>query len=70
MDWEVQELWMLIGTVVLGGILMYLFNALTGPGRLTWLRDQLTRSIRRSREGLGPSWRNTRSVIQSRRLKS
>ena len=69
MDWNVQDPWMLVGTVIIGAILMYLFNAFTGPRRRTLLRDQLTKSIHRSGEALGTSWRSARSAIQSQRAR-
>ena len=67
MDWGLQDPWMLLATVIVGAMLMYLFNALTGPRRRTLLRDQLIQSIHQSRDALGTSWRSARSAIQSRR---
>jgi hypothetical protein len=67
MDWKVQDPWMLIGTVIIGAIIMYLFNAVTRSRQRTLLRDQLIRSIHQSREALATSWRSARSAIQSQR---
>jgi len=69
-DWEVQDPWMLLGTVIVGAILMYVFNALIGPRWRALLRQQLTKSIHRRRERLGPRSSNGRSAIQSRRSNS
>jgi hypothetical protein len=67
MDWEVQDPWTLLGVVIAGAILMYIFNALTGAHRRTFSRDLRFRSIHRSGEALGARWRRTGSAIQSQR---
>jgi hypothetical protein len=58
MDWHVEDRWMLLATVTVGAIIMYLFNAFTGPRWRIWLRDHLIHSLHRCRDALAAAWRD------------
>ena len=63
MDGHVQDGWMLLGTVTIGSLLMYLFNALTGQYRRAWLRGSLTKMLYRTRHALDATCRNVRKQV-------
>lgn len=55
---------MLFGTVTIGAILMYLFNALTGQYRRVWLRGQVTKMVYRTSHALDTTCRNVRNHVR------
>lgn len=55
---------MLLGTVTIGAILMYLFNALTGQYRRVWLRGHVIKMVYRTSHALDATCRNVRNHVR------